>query len=368
MKQFYHIILVLLLAVLATSCNQHKDTIEYFPYRSEKNALWGMMSPDGTSLFDAQFTNPPSISARGVFMVQEEDGLYSFYTTQEKPQRINEDSYIMAKPFMYSDYTPVLRDGDNTLSIIDIKGKTIATLPHNIIDMGFFANGLAPFVTDSIIPRMGYIDTHGKVVIPAHYTLATNFVCGVALVEEIIKGIPSVSVIDTHGKTIYTFGNEWMPLATEYSDGLLPIINIRQEIAFLDTRGQIAIQPEAYLHMCLPDNPATIPYTFKNGYCIYSDGLYYGLIDKRGNIVVPAQYLNIYLGEGGLYAAEDRNHQWGCIDNLGNVVIPFEHFPGVIRPSITPHCIVMQNEAQRYRLINSKGEVISKPFANYQTQ
>ena len=85
-------------------------------------------------------------------------------------------------------------------------------------------------------------------------------------------------------------------------------------------------------------------------------------------MVVPAEYLNIYLGEGGLFAAEDRNHKWGCIDSKGNIIIPFEHIPGIIRPSITPHCIVMQNEAQRFRLLNDKGEVISKPFANYQTR
>ena len=368
MKRLYYIIVASLLVLLAGSCKQEDYTIEYFPYRSEKNALWGMMSPDGKTLFDGQFTNPPSKSTRGVFMVQEENGTFSFYTAKEKPQRLNNHSYSMAKPFLFSNYTPVLREGDNFLSIIDINGNTTAILPDNIIDIGFFAHGLAPFVTDSIIPRMGYVDTQGNIAIPARYALATNFVCGVALVEEIIKGIPSVSVIDTHGNTVYTFGNEWMPLATEYSDGLLPIINIRQEIAFLDTRGEVAIQPDNSFHLCMPDNPATIPYTFKNNHCIYSDGTYYGLINQRGQIVVPAQYLNLYLGEGGLYAAEDRNHNWGCIDSRGNTIIPFEHFPGVIRPSITPHCIVMQNEAQRYRLINNKGEVISKPFTNYQLQ
>ena len=367
-KQISHLLIACLLVVLIGSCRPQDYTIEYFPYRTEKSAFWGMMSPKGTPLFEGRFMNPPSISTRGVFLVQEEDGYYAFYTTTEKTQRINEYNYVMAKPFLLSNYTPVLKQGDNSFTIIDIKGNTVATLPDNVADIGFFANGLAPFVTDSIAPRMGYVDTHGQVAIPARYSLATNFVCGVALVEEIIKGIPSVSVIDPKGNTIYTFGNEWQPLATEYSDGLLPIINIRQEIAFLDTHGQVAIPPQEHLHMCMPNNPATIPYTFKAGHCIYSDGMYYGIIDKRGKIVVPAQYLNLYLGEGGLFAAEDRHHNWGCINSQGKVIIPFEHFPGVIKPSITPHCIVMQNEAQRYRLINDKGKVISKPFTNYQAQ
>lgn len=367
-KQLYHLVTAWLLVVLLGSCNQQDFTIEYFPYRSEKSGFWGMMSPNGTSLFDGRFMNPPGISTRGVFMVQEEDGYYAFYTAKEKTQCINDDKYIMAKPFLLSDYTPVLSKDNNRLSIIDIKGNTVATLPDNIVDIGFFANGLAPFVTDSTIRRMGYVDTRGNIVIPARYSLATNFVCGVALVEEIIKGIPSVSVIDPKGNTIYTFGNEWQPLASEYSDGLLPVINNRREIGFLDTRGRMAIQPSDQWSMCLPSNPYTIPYTFKAGHCIYSDGTNYGLMNKRGKITVEARYKNIYLGEGGLFAAENQEGKWGCIDSQGREIIPFNHVPGEIRPSITPQTIVLMNEAQRHRLINSRGETISRPFGEYRAK
>lgn len=368
MKRILHLLSAIIMVVLLNACNNQDNTIDYFPYRTEKGNFWGLMSPNGTPLFDGLYMYAPGISTRGVFMVREENDRFTFYTTKENPQRINKEHYIIAKPFLYSDYTPVRREGDATFSIINIKGESVASLPQNIIDIGFFAEGLAPFVTDSIVPRMGYVDIQGNIAIPARYSLATNFVCGVALVEEIFKGIPSVSVINAQGKTIYTFGNEWQPLATEYSDGLLPVINIRQEIAFLDTRGRIAIAPNDNMRLCRPINPATIPYTFKAGHCIYSDGRYYGLMNKRGDVVVPAQYLNLYLGEGGLFAAEDSNHNWGVIDNRGNIIVPFEHLPGVIRPSITPHCIVMQNEAQRFRLLNNKGEVISKPFSNYQTK
>lgn len=367
MKRIY-LIVTLLMTVMLMSCQQDSTSIKHFSFRTEKGNFWGMMSPDGKVMFDGKFMYAPGADTRGVFLSREEIGKYAFYTCREQPQRINNELYDLAKPFLLSDYTPVKRDGDSNFSVINIKGETVATLPDSIIDIGLFSSGLAPFVTDSHIPLMGYIDPYGSIVIPARYSLATNFVYGVALVEEIIKGIPSVSIIDYRGTIIYTFGNEWQPLATEYSDGLLPVINIRQEIGFLNTRGELAIAPNDNWALCRPQNPATIPYTFKNGHCIFSDGHHYGLMDKRGNIVVPAQYLNIYLGEGGLFAAENKEHNWGVIDCKGNVIVPFEHLPGVIRPSITPQCIVMQNEAQRFRLINHKGEVISKPFSNYQTK
>ena len=366
MKKSKAISIIVLLAALLTACSRQDGGIEYFPFRTEKSNFWGMMDTEGNVLFEGKFMFAPGAASRGVFMVLEEEGKFAFYTATEEPQRINDEVYEIAKPFRYSDYTPVRCLEARHFTIIDKQGLHVAELSDSIIDIGFFANELAPFVTDSTRPRMGYLNTRGEVVIPAQYTLATNFVCGVALAEKMIKGIPSLSVINTQGKELYTFGNEWQPLATEYSDGLLPVINIRGEIGFLDTTGKLSIAPSDDWSMCFPTNPNTIPYTFKAGHCIYCDGLYYGLMNKKGEITVTAQYLNIYPGEGGLFVAQNKRGKWGCIDSKGKEVIAFEHAHGVIMPSITPHTIVMQNTGGRYRLVDAKGEVISKPFAQYQ--
>ncbi len=367
MKQLY-LPIVTVLCLLSMACCHDNETIEYFPYRTEKSDFWGMMRPDGEPLFTGKFMFAPQATTHDVFMVLEEEGKYAFYTAKSQPQRINNERYTIAQPFRHSDYTTVRCEGADHFTIIDTHGNHRAELPDSIVDTGFFSEGLAPFVIKTHPPRMGYLGTDGNIVIEPRYRLATNFVCGVALVEEIIKGIPSVSVINPKGEKIYTFGNEWQPLAGEYSDGLLPVINIRHEIGFLDTRGKMAIAPSDQWSMCLPSNPYTIPYTFKAGHCIYSDGTYYGLMNKQGKITVKAQYKNIYLGEGGLFAAENQQGKWGCIDSQDREIIPFTHVPGEIRPSITPHVIVMMNEAQRYRLINSRGETISRPFSEYRAK
>lgn len=360
------ILLTISLTLLFPSCSQPDAEVEYFAFRSAKTDFWGMISPEGEVLVDGKFMYAPEYAARGVFLAQEDDGVFGFYTADKKLQRIGNDRYIMAQPFRYDDYTAVCREGDMHFTIIDIKGREVASLPDSIIDIGLFANGVAPFMIDDIVPRMGYIDCQGSVVVAPQYSFATNFLCGVALVESATLDGRRFSVIKPDGSEVYRFDDQWRPLAAEYSEGLLAVINSHREIAFLDTSGNIAIAPSDNWRMCRPHNPATIPYTFKAGRAIFSDGFHYGLIDKNGRIVVPAQYLNIYLGEGGLFAAESKSHNWGCIDGDGNIVIPFKHLPGVIRSSITPHTIVMQNEAQRYRLINERGEVISKPFENYQ--
>lgn len=365
MKRLSRLITIAML-LLFVSCRQQDSELKYFTFRTEKTDFWGMMSTRGEVIADGKFMYPPGCAWRGVFLAREDDGMYAFYKTDDFVSRLNAERYVMAQPFRYGDYTAVCCEGDTHLSILDIEGRVVATLPDSIVDIGLFSENMAPVRVDDYLPRMGYVDIKGEVVIPPRYTVATNFVCGVALVEEVVNGFPIWSVINPRGEILYRFDKELRPLASEYSDGLLSVINVRGEIGFLDTQGKLLIKPSDGMKMCRPSNPATIPYTFKSGRAVYSDGKKYGLIDKRGNIIVPAKYRNIYLGEGGLFAAEDMEYNWGCIDADGNIVIPFEHLPGVIRPSITPHVIVMQNEAQRYRLIDNRGEVISRPFENYQ--
>ncbi len=368
MKQTTYLLIILI--VILSSCSPKCETpVDYFPFKTEKSDFWGMMRPDGDILFDSRFMYCPSISSRGVFMAREENGLLSFYTAKSNPQKIGNDYYTAAKLFLYSDYTPVRKEGETFFSIIDKKGITHAVLPDNVIDVGFFANGLAPFVIDSIETRMGYIATNGEVKIPAHYIVATNFVCGVALVSYQENDALHIAIISPTGKTIHTFDKALQPMAWEFSDGMLPVINPKGEIGFIDTSGKIVIEPSSEWLPIQPRNNFNLPYTFKDGRSIYCDGKAYGLIDKKGNIVVEAQYENIYLGEGGLFAAENAAHQWGCIDKDGDIIIPFKYLTGEIRPSITPHTIVIQNESGKYKLIDHTGETISHlPFSQYQSK
>ncbi len=360
----------LLLSIVLASCS-HRDAtpVDHFPFKTEKTDFWGLMGTDGTVLFDGAFMYCPSISSRGVFLVREENGLLSFYTATETPKKLGKDYYSSAKLFLYSDYTPVRKEGETAITIINKKGETMATLPDNIIDVGFFANGLAPFMTDSIAPRMGYIDERGKVRIPAQYLVATNFVCGVALVSYMENDRTKTAIIAPDGKEIFAFNDSIQPLAWEFSDGLLPVANPYGQIGFIGTNGKMEIGFSDQWTLCHPANPFTIPYTFKDGRCIYSDGMRYGLLDRKGRIAVTAQYLNIYLGEGGLFAVENEQHQWGCIDGDGNVVIDFKYLTGEIRPSINPDAIVLQNESGRYKLIDKEGRTLNKlPFSQYQSK
>lgn len=362
--------LLILLSILLTSCT-HRDTspVEYFPFKTEKTDFWGLMGTDGKVLFDGVFMYCPSISSGGVFLAREENELFSFYTASEMPKKLGKDYYSSAKLFLYSEYTSVRKAGETAITIINKKGESIASLPDNIIDVGFFAYGLAPFKTDSVFSCMGYINEQGNVSIPAQYLVATNFVCGVALVSYLSDKETTTAVINPNGKKIFTFNDSIQPLAWEYSDGLLPVINQYGQIGFLNTKGKMEIDYSELWTLCYPANTYTIPYTFKAGRCIYSDGTRYGLLDKKGNIAVAAQYLNIYLGEGGLFAAENEQHQWGCIDQNGNEIIPFKYLTGEIRPSINPHVIVLQNESGRYKLIDEKGKTLNKlPFSQYHSK
>ena len=254
-------------------------------------------------------------------------------------------------------------NGNDNVSVVFVNdsGESTTVLPvDGVADYSFLAEENYD---------VSIIDEKGNVKIEPQYIVATNFLSGVALVAYEKNDEMTISIIGSNGKTVYTFDQGIRPLSWEYSDGLLAVIDTVGKIGFIDTRGKIAIKPAEELKLCQPLNPANIPYTFKNGRCIYYDGEHYGLLDRNGNIAVPAQYKTIYLGEGGLFAVENTRNEWGCIDGDGNTVLPFEYVTGEIRPSIDAHAIVVQNESGRYKIVNEQGKTISHlTFSQYQSK
>lgn len=51
----------------------------------------------------------------------------------------------------------------------------------------------------------------------------------------------------------------------------------------------------------------------------------FGVINDKGEIVIPFEYSWIYPFEGEVTTAEKNGRKYGCIDKKGNVVVPFEY-------------------------------------------
>ena len=214
----------------------------------------------------------------------------------------------------------------------------LATLPLNGCNyINFGATDLKPTINTATIPasssperfifirdnKFGYIDRHGKIIIPAQFDRAENFSDGLANVTIGQK----CGFIDRNGKIVipiqfdeYGVGN--------FSEGLASV-KIGGKEGFIDLKGNIVIPPQFRYAA-----------NFKNGLANVEIDLplkgeteidpnsanpnRFGYIDRHGKIVVPSRFVNPSDFSEGLAAVEIDVGKHGFINTTGKVVIPFQ--------------------------------------------
>ncbi|PIU30296.1 hypothetical protein COT07_01500 [Candidatus Woesearchaeota archaeon CG07_land_8_20_14_0_80_44_23] len=142
----------------------------------------------------------------------------------------------------------------------------------------------------------GYIDNTGKVVILPQYAKALPFSDGLAaviIVNKTADGKPQVGYIDINGNMIIKPNESLVP--NPFSEGL-----------------------------CL--NVLEVNYSFPVYMNIPYLGYKYGIINKKGEIVVPPKFhagMPFSEGRAAVFTeGENRTVGWGFIDSTGNIVIP----------------------------------------------
>lgn len=252
-----------------------------------------------------------------------------------------------------------------------VSAQSAKYLPYDMV--GDLSEGLAWYIeydekTD--MDKFGYINTSGKVVIPAKYDWASEFNNGLAgvvvndkwgmidktgklviqpqfdsLAEEFVDGLAMVVVGDKYG-----FINEKGQLAIEakyddafpFGDGFAPVSD-SDGYYFIDTTGKQAFEGEYVYARNFIDGMASVMVGDKWGFIdntgkqvvapkydsvyAFTDGLapvlvgdYWGFIDKTGKEVVKPQYEDVFTFSEG-YAAVMVNGKWGFIDKTGKVAI-----------------------------------------------
>ena len=167
--------------------------------------------------------------------------------------------------------------------------------------------------------KWGYINTHGKVIIPFQYDFAWKFSNGLAMVRRDSKN----GYINKHGKVVIAFKVEHV---STFHDELAKVRN-NNKYGFIDTTGKIVIP-------CQFDEAADFSEGLARVYDYSSRR--YGFIDKTGKLIIPYRY--IYAGadvsEQGVFkegfAAEKKGgpgaFMMGYIDRMGNEAISFSFF------------------------------------------
>ena len=342
MKQISSLLTLGLVAVLSActhGTSEFQHNLDGIPFNSSENGRWGMVSPDGTLLFDDEFRNSPSPSFNGRFFYQNEKSQYEMYKMVDG--RLSQVGEPLADyvPFIYDKVTPAVRPGE-PICIIDLDGNVVRELKevggHVVTNMSGFSCGVAVVQTTN---GYGCVNTVGDLVIPDRYCQLRNFSDGVAIAidnryeDDLTESI--VDVIDTKGEVLGSF--RWdkydMWCSGYYRCGLFAVGNVvdeDQEWGFINKKGELVVRLSS-------KNQGISDWTERH--FIFFNGSGYGLRSMEGEDLIRAKY------EGLTYATTDGKLLWASTS--------------------------VGEDRYEYKLINEKGEEVShetynevKPFYN----
>ena len=197
--------------------------------------------------------------------------------------------------------------GNEGLGFINTKGELVIPCKYSSDPGIYFSEGLVSVFNGN---KYGYIDKTGKEVIPFIYDQAYPFSDGLAPVNKDGKWF----YIDKSGKNAFETNSDCLGfedgLAVEYSeDG--------QTHFYIDKTGEKAFENEY---------DAAEP--FKDGYARVGkksgDDYLYGIIDKKGNEVIPCKYKNLYSLSDRL-ALIQNDDSYGFVDLHGNSTFDIEN-------------------------------------------
>lgn len=235
--------------------------------------------------------------------------------------------------------------------IIDREGNTIAPYPYGNEGFCGFEEGLIPFVqfeqtasgeTDWEQPaKVGYLDTKGKVVIPATYeyilaesSVASHFSEGLSPQYKYDDESVHTTFIDKTGRGVFTCKGR----ADDFHEGLTLLgkdLSTNEDdflwrYGFLDKKGKEAIpfRFERAGH-------------FSEGLCWAEEGDKKGFIGKDGKFVLTGPWHIFTLDEGGAEEEDliptfseglawvcNSENKFGYIDKTGTLVIPYRYEVG----------------------------------------
>lgn len=148
----------------------------------------------------------------------------------------------------------------------------------------------------------GFIDTTGVFALTPRFDDARDFCEGLAAVN--VNG--KWGYADKKGTLIVE--NKYMTCA-DFSDGRALVQGFNKKYQYIDNQGKIIL-----------DCPGDECRSFVNGYAVFMVNEAYGIIDGKGNILVPARFQDLRFGAPDQFIAKQGNQE-GVLNTEGKWVI-----------------------------------------------
>ena len=308
-------------AVFAIGCGKKSsDTIDlrYLPVKLAGSELWSMVDTQtGEILYKDEFKEQPSAVINGFFYAQNADEKYDFYSIKSVTAPINSESYVDVTRFNNMGFAFAVKEG-STVSIINNQCQEIAVLPEDFKTCYNDDIGENLFLFRDWDDKFGFADYKGEIVIPAKYDSGALFTKdGYACVG--IKNdndTYTYSVIDKTGTEHLSFSSKEYESFTGFQDGLMTVQK-ESEVYCINLKG------EKVLHVGKSKEFSLYQMTMHGDKIIFSDGVLFGLKDKKGEILIRAKYDDL-LFDGDNYIAE-KNEKYGVINDKDEILIPFDY-------------------------------------------
>ncbi|WP_379150675.1 WG repeat-containing protein [Paenibacillus sp. sgz5001063] len=256
------------------------DLLHPAPFKLRVGTLWGYINNEGRTVIEPRYDYAEEFQPNGLAIVQRKNGSGLIDSTgKEKVKPV----YSFIAPF--SEGRAVVSDAKG-YTLIDEKGKEVTSARADYLNSLHEGRALFSRQSNTGTAKYGYWDAQGKEVLPAVYEDAGDFNGGTALVK--MKD-GEFALIDPQGTVLHSYH---YPFVGYPGDGLLPFQGeVNGKYGYLRTDGTIAIQSQFTAALPFSGGRAVI-----NTAADYGNA--YGLIDTKGQQIIPATYyVVLQLGE-----------------------------------------------------------------------
>lgn len=363
MKRYILYMLLLAVGTTTVACGTDEEDL-LAP--AMKNGQWGFINTKGEWVIKPERPYPTQFNdgLAPVTVTQQPDKkdltappvvLYGFMN----PKGAMEVTAAYMKAGVFSSGLGLI-PGEKGVQYIDKKGETVLSLPYAYAQP--FVNGYA-VVGKELNGKRGLIDREGRLVVPIQYDGVNDVHNGLAVVYRTeARG-------DSTGRKRYKWGavNEkgevviplkYGNLGTEFREGKTRFNN-GHLFGYLSSEGEVVIQPQYRFARNFRGDRAPVLTFQENG-----DGLKWGLINEKGELIVPAVFDYIdtrgYKHSGLILVGRrlGTERRMGFIDKDGKVVIPLEY---PLLDVFYEGLALAMNEQGKFGWIDTEGKWVVKP-------
>lgn len=292
MKRLFPSLLAIWL--LFAACHDTTDFVDALAYKAGSDDKWGLIATDGRVLVPSNtFGQQPATVVNGMFSLPDGKGFYQLYNTEHPTVPVSSRRFAHIGHF-FEEVAPAQETPQSPILLVDKKGRTVSSTArypqYDIVLAHNFREGRALIATRE--GKYGYMDVEGKIVIPPLYDRAYDFNNGLALVgTNNRQGETGYQLITPNGRNYIAIQLSNCLLSHRFSYDLLMFKDLDNgQCCYMDREGLPLIR--------LP-REVKEAYPFQYGAAVFQTATGTGIIDSRGEALIPAHYENAIIAGSG---------------------------------------------------------------------